>query len=148
MILWSGMPTHKPDFKEVLRQGGYKATPGRVLLLSVLFGEQKPVTVSYLEKKLKNAVDRVTLYRALESMVASGVVREVDFRHGHAHYELQVLRPHHHHIVCTSCGLVEDVDCNTEPFVKQVAKKAKKFSAIDDHSMEFFGICKACAARA
>ncbi len=142
------MAKNTPDFEAVLRQGGYKVTPGRVLLLSTLFGEEKPVTVSYLEKKLKNALDKVTLYRALESMVASGVVREVDFRHGHAHYELEALRKHHHHIVCTVCGLVEDVDCNTEPFVRQVAKKAKKFASIQDHSMEFFGICKACAARA
>ncbi len=139
------MHTHAPDFKAVLRQSGYKATPGRVLLLQTLFGEEKPVTVTYLEKKLKKAIDKVTLYRALESMILSGVVREVDFRHGHAHFELAVLRPHHHHIVCTSCGLVEDVACNTEPFVKKVEKSAKKFSAIDDHSMEFFGVCDGCA---
>lgn len=133
-----------PNFEEVLRKGGYKATPGRVLLLQTLFGEDKPVTVSYLEKKLKSAVDKVTLYRALESMVASGVVREVDFRHGHGHFELAVLRKHHHHIVCTNCGLVEDVNCNTEPFVKQVIKKAKSFNTVTDHSMEFFGLCKNC----
>lgn len=141
------MQIQRPDFKEVLRQGGYKATSGRVLLLETLFGEQTPVTVSYLEKKLKNAIDKVTLYRALESMVVSGVVREVDFRHGHAHYELKILRKHHHHIVCTNCGAIEDVDCTTEPFIKQVARKAKKFSSISDHSMEFFGLCKTCEAK-
>ena len=137
----------KPDFTEVLHQGGYKATPGRVLLLQTLFGEEKPVTVSYFEHKLKKAIDKVTLYRALESMVASGVVREVDFRHGHVHYELQASRKHHHHIVCTSCGRVEDVNCKTEPFVKQVAKNAKNFSRVDDHSMEFFGLCNTCTAK-
>lgn len=142
------MTKTSPSFEEVLREGGYKVTPGRVLLLKTLFGEEQPVTVSYLEKKLKNAVDKVTLYRALESMVASGIVREVDFRHGHAHYELEALRKHHHHIVCTNCGLVEDVACQTEPFVKQVAKKSKKFTTIADHSMEFFGVCKTCAAKA
>jgi len=138
------MKTSEQDFSEVLRNGGYKATSGRVLLLQTLSREDTPVSVSYLEKKLKSAVDKVTLYRALESMVVSGVVREVDFRHGHAHFELQVLRKHHHHIVCTNCGAVEDVDCNTEPFVKQVVKKAKKFNRIQDHSMEFFGVCKKC----
>jgi Fur family ferric uptake transcriptional regulator len=138
------MKANTPDFKGMLHQGGYKATPGRVGLLQTLFGEEKPVTVSQLEKKLRNKVDKVTLYRALQSLVASGAVREVDFRHGHAHYELQALRAHHHHIICTSCGLVEDVACNTEPFVKQVAKKAKHFTTIADHSMEFFSLCKSC----
>jgi Fur family transcriptional regulator, ferric uptake regulator len=140
------MHTHPdPDFSAVLRQGGYKATPGRVLLLRTLFSEKEPVTVSYLEKKLRRALDKVTLYRALESMVSSGVVREVDFRHGHAHYELEILRKHHHHIVCTECGLVEDVDCDTKPFVRQVEKKSKRFSMIESHSMEFFGVCRSCA---
>lgn len=136
-----------PDFTAVLHQGGYKATPGRVLLLQTLFNEEKPVTVSYLEKKLKNALDKVTLYRALESMVLSGVVREVDFRHGHTHYEIQTLRTHHHHIVCTTCGDIEDVACKTEPFVKQVTRASKKFSTIQDHSMEFFGICNSCSKK-
>ncbi len=136
-----------PDFKEVLRESGYKATPGRVLLLSTLFGEATPVTVSYLEKKLNSSVDKVTLYRALESMVASQLVREVDFRHGHAHYELVVHRPHHHHIVCTSCGLVEDIDCNTDALVKQATKKSKKFKTINDHATEFFGMCTTCSKK-
>lgn len=130
-----------PDFQDVLRKGGHKATPGRVLLLKTLFDEEKPITVSYLEKKLKKAVDKVTLYRALESMVASGMVREIDFRHGHAHYELNALRKHHHHIVCTRCSRVEDVECEVIPRLK----KDSSFKTINDHSVEFFGLCRTCA---
>lgn len=131
----------KPDFEDMLRSGGYKATPGRVLLLKTLFSEDMPVGVSYLEKKLTHALDKVTLYRALQSMVRSGLVREIDFRHGHVHYELDALRKHHHHVVCTVCGKVEDAECVVTPQLK----KKSSFKNITDHAVEFFGICNACA---
>ncbi len=138
------MHTETPVFASVLQAAGHKATPARVLLLKALWEEKKPVAASYLQKKLKGALDRVTLYRNLEALIHSGVVREVDFRHDHAHYELNILRDHHHHIVCTSCGAVEDVGCEVELFAKKLASKATKFSAITDHSTEFFGLCNAC----
>ena len=129
------------DCKKILRERGHKATPGRVVLFETLVLEKKPVTVSYLEKKLQHSIDKVTLYRSLQSMVASGLVREVDFRHGHTHYELQVLREHHHHIVCTGCDKVEDTTCDTE----FVIKKSSEFKEITDHAVEFFGRCLSCA---
>lgn len=134
-----------PNFHEVLRQHGHKATPGRILLLEILFAEKKPVAVAYLEQKIGHLVDTVTLYRALESLVASGIVQEVDFRHGHAHYELKILRKHHHHIICTSCNFVEDVDCGVQGFVAQSSKKTKRFNTLNDHALEFFGTCAVCA---
>jgi len=129
------------DYKEILRARGHKATPGRILLLTMLMLESKPVTVSYLEKKLQNSIDKVTLYRSLQSMVESGLVREIDFRHGHTHYEMEVSRPHHHHIVCVSCNKIEDTTCDIVP----VVKKSSMFKEITDHAVEFFGRCRSCA---
>lgn len=129
----------------MLQKAGHRATPGRTLLLGALWEEKEPVAVEYLQKKLKGAFDKVTLYRSLESLVASGIVREVDFRHGHAHYELNVLRNHHHHIICTNCGVIEDATCDIGPLAKKVAKKSSKFSVVTDHSTEFFGVCNSCA---
>ncbi len=98
------MKSAQPDFKTLLKEAGHKATPGRILLLSTLWEEEEPISVDDLQKKLKGKPDKVTLYRTLELLVKSGIVRSIDFRHGHIHYELNILRDHHHHIVCTSCG--------------------------------------------
>lgn len=132
-------------FKEMLQDAGYRATPGRIAILEALWKEKEPSTVVELKKRIRRRLDTVTLYRALETFANSGIIRRVDLQHGHAHYEME--KKHHHHIVCTNCGLVEDVDCNTEPFVKKIEKSAKKFSTITDHSMEFFGVCDGCAKR-
>jgi len=133
------------DFADILRRHGSKATPGRLMLLRVLWKEQKPIAVAELKKKVGRALNEVTLYRALESLALAGVVERVDFRHGHTHYELKVLRNHHHHIVCTGCGTTEDAACDAESFAKQVAKTSSTFKTVSAHAVEFFGTCNACA---
>jgi len=101
------------------------------------------MTAAKLQKNLGGALNLATLYRALDALVVDGVVRRVDFRHGHAHYELAAERAHHHHLACTGCGAIEDVDCTLRPRLK----KSSVFAAITDHAMEYFGLCKACGSR-
>lgn len=131
---------HTPDFKTLLADSGSKATSGRMALLQTLWDETEPITVSELTHKLPS-LNEVTLYRALEHLVSKGIVRQVDFRHGHVHYELNVLRPHHHHLVCTGCSKVEDTACETDLHLK----KNSSFKTITDHAVEYFGVCKTCA---
>lgn len=129
-------------FGKILHERGCKVTVGRLRLLKTLSLESKPVTVAYLQQKLAAVMDKVTLYRSLQSMTVSGLVREIDFRHGHAHYELAVSRPHHHHLVCTSCETVTDMRCP----LKTLPKKPIGFRRVDDHAVEFFGICNKCVS--
>ncbi|MDE1976133.1 MAG: transcriptional repressor [Elusimicrobia bacterium] len=133
-----------PDFARMLRRSGGRATPGRLRLMRALWKEPAPVTAARLQKSLGRTLNLATLYRALDALAGVGVVRRVDFRHGHAHYELAApARAHHHHLACTGCGAVEDVSCTLRPRLK----RASAFSAITDHAMEYFGLCKACGAR-
>ncbi|MDQ5955080.1 MAG: Fur family transcriptional regulator, ferric uptake regulator [Patescibacteria group bacterium] len=133
------------DFETLLRTAGSKVTPGRLALLKTLHKERRPVPVSYLEKKLTKNLDRVSLYRALDALVGAGIVTSIDFHHGHSHFELAVERPHHHHIVCTSCDTIEDTLCDMTPILAAVAKQSKKFAQVTNHSTEFFGLCRVCA---
>ncbi len=140
--------THKTDFPALLREAGLKATPGRLSLLAFLSKEPKPLTVGAIKKKLGNETDTVTLYRALEDFAEAGIVRRVDFEHSHAHYEIVAGREHHHHIICKKCDKVEDVHaCESVGIEKNVLEKAKNFSTITSHSLEFFGICNQCVKK-
>jgi len=133
------------DFSALLRKSGLRATAGRIQLLKTLSREKNPVTIDYLANKLAGHLDTVTLYRALEALKAARIVERVDLQHGHAHYELLVDRPHHHHAVCRSCGTVEDIEI---PHVarpeKEAERQAKKFSVIESYTLEFFGLCTSC----
>lgn len=130
----------------LLKERGLRTTPARIQVLGALLHEKEPVSVAHLKRRIRGA-DVVTLYRTLDSLVSAGIVREVDLRHSRAHYELAALRPHHHHIVCTSCGIVEDVPCTVSSSVRKVALRSSKFSSITDHSTEYFGLCRSCDRR-
>lgn len=133
----------------LLKSLGAKVTPGRLKILKVLEKEPKPLTIEELQKKVGKDINGVTLYRNLEALAKAGVVERSDLRHGHAHYELRLGRPHHHHIVCTNCGRIEDIDL-AHPSVseKEVLKRSKEFATVDDYSLEFYGLCKRCKLKA
>lgn len=145
MILWITMKKIPHDFTSLLRKHGYKATPGRIAILVILEKNSRPLSVPEIDKQLKSKVDQVTIYRTLEAFTESGIVRKIDLQHPHAHYEIVLGHDHHHHIVCKKCGKVEDIELyKTETFEKDALKKSKLFSAIKNHSLEFFGICNTC----
>lgn len=134
------------DFPALLRENDLRATPGRLQVLEILSYEKHPVTVDRIKEKLSSSLDTVTLYRTLETLRVARIVERTDLQHGHAHYELIVGRPHHHHAVCRSCGLIEDIEVPHPAKPERQAEQAtKKFSTIDSYALEFFGTCISCA---
>lgn len=98
-----------PDFAALLRSQGFKATPGRLALLRALWTAKRPLTVGELAKKLDLNV--VTLYRALESLAARGLL----LRGAGMGDAAQFSYPrglHHHHLICMDCGFIKGcVNC-------------------------------------
>lgn len=133
----------KPAFAEQLRAVGLKATSQRRAVLDALAASKTPRTVASLATELGSIADQATLYRCFESFVSAGIVAKIDFRNAYAHYEL--VRDHHHHIVCSSCGVIEDVDeCLLDTHIRTLTKRSKLFTSPLDHSLEFFGTCTQC----
>jgi len=129
----------KERIKKQLRQAGFKATPARVALLALLEERAKPLEVSVIMGQIKVEADQATVYRALRLLAQAGLVRRVQMQAGAAHYEFAAL-PHHHHLICEKCGLVEDVMVccdNQRPLVAS-------FSQVTNHNLEYSGICNDC----
>lgn len=143
------MDTHAhevPAPADVLRAHGFRVTRGRTRLLDILARSGKPLSVQELRTKLKAALDQATLYRTLTDLATAGIVRRVDLNTGTAHFEYTPGREHHHHVVCTGCGTIEDIDdCMLGGLEERVAKHAKGFARISSHALEFFGQCLRCA---
>lgn len=130
----------------MLRESGHKATPSRLSLLQILAKADAPLSIPSIIKESRNSLTQATLYRALESLVDVGIVRRIDVGHTHAHYELESSEKHHHHLICKSCGVIEDVElCEVSDISTSVLRRSKKFTKIQGHSLEFFGVCKKCA---
>ncbi len=135
----------KKDLSILLKETGLKATRTRLAILNVFSEGCKPINAEYIFKKLKaEKTNIVTIYRTLMSFEAAGILSRVDLHKESAHYELA--GHHHHHIICTDCGVVESFDqCDIGDLSQKTLHKSSKFSAIQQHSLEFFGVCKMCA---
>jgi Fur family transcriptional regulator, ferric uptake regulator len=124
---------------------GLKSTPARLGILEALKLSRRPIDVSSLIvflKKKKIQADRVTVFRIINIFTKKGIVIPIQFNEGKLRYEY-ASRPDHHHFICTSCGIVEDVlDCTMGEIIKNISKK--KGLLVKRHALEFFGLCANC----
>ena len=136
------------ELSETLRRNGLRATAPRLAVMAALRSNGKPLSVQGIIKRIeRRSIDQATVYRTLNTLQAAGVVKSIDFQHGHSHFELTDGK-HHHHIVCTQCRKIEDIeDCDIQA-LQAKALREKGFASIEKHSLEFFGVCNSCTMKA
>lgn len=133
--------------KRTLRKSGYKATPARLEILRAFATISEPMSAQELMSVLPADIDQATIYRNLKSLKTKGLIRQIDLRHNHAHYELTDTKEHHH-LICLRCGRIEDVHrCGAEEMQTQIIRNSKNFAEIRQHTLEFYGVCKWCARK-
>ena len=129
--------------KNIIRSRKLRSTPNRITILRLLMQTKTPLSAEEVQKRIKG--DLVTVYRNLHTFVSVGFVRELRFQDAVARYEY-VHGSHHHHAVCTGCGVVSELDtCDTSHLDTHALRHAKNFVSITNHSLEFFGTCTQCA---
>ncbi|MES2409744.1 MAG: Fur family transcriptional regulator [Patescibacteria group bacterium] len=137
------------DILNILKTSKLKATPARISILEIFCGVEKPLSVEMIDQKLKDKrINQVTIYRTVESLLKVGIIIRVDLRQDSVFYEFNGGHNHHHHIVCTKCGEVEDFEsCQIEHLSAKIISKSIRFKTIQDHSFELFGICNSCSRK-
>jgi len=108
-------------------------------VLDLLLKSNSPVDVSALVKKMK--VNKTTVYRQIEKLLEENKIVAVELGDGKKRYESSNLN-HHHHLVCKKCGKLEDIVLDEKKIVSEISKKTN--FKIENHSLEFFGICVNC----
>jgi Fur family ferric uptake transcriptional regulator len=133
--------------EEVLHTKGFRVTNGRLKLLAFLAHAGRPLSIQQILALWKGkSPDMVTLYRSLSDLSRAGIVQRIDLNTGVAHFEYTPNRPHHHHIVCSDCGAIEEIEvCAIDTLQKKIMHKSKQFKDITTHNLEFFGHCIKCA---
>lgn len=133
-------------FQQFLCGQGLKLTNERKALVREIFGihyhfEADELLFKMKEKHVK--ISRATIYRTLELLVKSGMVRRVHLGEDHYHYEHVSGNSHHDHLICTTCGsVIEFHDPVLEARQREICEK-KKFLATF-HNLQILGICDAC----
>jgi Fur family ferric uptake transcriptional regulator len=129
--------------KQRLEHAGLRMTAPRIRLLETLIADHGPFSVDdLLGLPSAKGMDRVTVYRGLQTFEEVGLVSRCEFGDGVSRYEFIHEGHHHHHVVCRSCKKTENIE---ECIPPQILKAVQKLGYADvSHSLEFFGVCKSC----
>ena len=132
--------------KEILSNHKVSITNPRILVVEALLETKNPVTIEELQVILKNKVAKSTLYRVLNDLKKINILNEFTSPDNTTVIELSLEDDiHHHHLFCSDCGEVIDVELSEEfetLLSKEIKKIEDKFNfVIEDHRVEMFGQC-------
>ncbi len=135
-----------------LRSLGQRLTPKRRALVAVMTRARNPMTIGEILAADPDLVQS-SAYRNLAVLEQAGVIRRVVTDEEFARYELaEDLTEHHHHLMCESCGRVEDfeVPARLERSVdaELASISEERGFRVRTHRLDVVGLCPACAAEA
>ena len=134
---------------EQLRRSRQRYTLGRRELVDSLLQLGRPVTIPEL-MDAGASQSQSSLYRNLAILEQCGAVHRLASTDDAARYELaEELSEHHHHVVCSVCGRIDDVVLAPaiERALAEAANEAREQRdyLVDSHRLELVGTCADCA---
>ncbi len=132
-----------------LRARRVRYTAARRAVVGVLHRASGPMSAGEIHREVEGEVPLSSIYRTLNVLEDAGVVVPHFGVRGLTRYELaEWISGHHHHLVCTRCGAVEDIDVPAG-MEKRVEAMVEDLAALasfrpSDHVLEIEGICSAC----
>lgn len=133
-------------FRRWLRDRHLPVTHQRDRVARAIFGSDAHLSVEEIQRHLRDQQLRVgtaTIYRSLEVLVQSGLVRSHDFGEGFKRYEATAGAGQHGHLICGRCGGVTEF--STERFERILPIVADELGfQYQRHRVEVHGLCRAC----
>jgi Fur family ferric uptake transcriptional regulator len=132
-----------------IRAAGQRYTSGRRAVVDVLARATAPLTIPEVVAGGRR-IPQSSAYRSLAVLEQAGVVRRILTSGDFARFELaEDLTQHHHHLICSSCGGVEDF--TAPPALERSLRRAVRdvegatgFAAAH-HRLDLVGTCTTCA---
>ena len=144
-------PNTREEIDRRLARAGHRWTRGRRSVVDAMHGIAAPLSVPELQAKVGAQVPLSSLYRIISDLVDAKVLIKLEFAEGFARFELdEGLAEHHHHLVCTECGAVADLElADLETVLEGTSKPIKRRTGfqVASHRLDFFGLCANCAKR-
>jgi Fe2+ or Zn2+ uptake regulation protein len=131
-----------------LRDAGQRYTSGRRAIVERLQAAGQPLTIP--DVLAGSSLPQSSAYRNLAVLEQAGAVHRIVTSADFARYELaEDLTEHHHHLICSSCGTVEDF--TAPPALERSLHKAvaevegATGVAAQHHRLDLLGTCRSCA---
>jgi Fur family transcriptional regulator, ferric uptake regulator len=130
---------------ELLRARGVRVTSQRLEVLAELGRERDDVTAQALWGRLRargSQTGLATVYRTLSLLNEKGVIDALSHHGTELCYRL-CSDTHHHHLVCSTCHSVVEIDqCGLDDWLAEVA--ARHSFVLTEHRVEVTGVCSSC----
>jgi len=124
---------------------GHRLTEPRRAVLDAIVATGTPFTVEELCNATPD-VGRATVFRTVKLLHESEVICRLALDDGGVRYQLSH-GGHHHHLICNSCGAIEDFsDGELDTLIDRNAREHS--FEVSSHSLELYGRCAGCAATA
>ncbi|WP_440709508.1 Fur family transcriptional regulator [Herbiconiux sp. YIM B11900] len=127
-----------------IREAGLRVTGQRLEVLRVL--EELPhADADAVHRRAAAELPGFSLqatYVVLNALTEAGLIRRIEPAGSPARYERRI-GDNHHHVVCTGCGAVEDVDCvhGAAPCLTPASTGGFRVTTAE---VTFWGLCPAC----
>lgn len=131
-----------------LQRAGQRYTSKRRAIVDALVRSSQPTTIPEIIRTSRG-LPQSSVYRNLTVLERAHVARRVVTGEDFGRYELaEDLTEHHHHLVCSRCGTVEDVTIPSR--LEQSMERALDDVAADtgfttvSHRFDLIGTCRNC----
>ena len=135
-------------FRQLCHQHSLAATHQRQKIYEALVsrpGHYSPEEIYVQVKQDLPSISLATVYKNLRTFVQAGMLRDASPHHGS--WRVDANTSPHHHLVCTRCHSITDLDHDLLEPVKLQGRLPSGFR-LEKFNVEVHGVCKACAVSA
>ncbi len=135
------------EFRDRCRASGLALTHQREIIFRTVYEMRSHPTPEAIYERVREQIPSIslaTVYKNLKRFLDSGLLREVSPMHGSQ--RLDANTEDHHHLVCTECRAVIDLEENDlEP--ARLLRPLPKGFILKRCAVEFYGLCPRCAEK-
>ena len=136
-------------FRRYLRDHRQPITRQRELIAETVILSEDHLSAEAIQRRLKEKGVRVstaTVYRALDVLLASGLVKAHDFGEGFRRFEPMGGLSGHEHLICDRCGRVVEFQNERLERILPIIADEHAFQH-SNHRVEIYGVCRECRQR-
>ena len=141
------MPSAHEQFRELAWKCGLAATHQRQVIYEAVVampGHYSPESIFAQVRRKTPSISLATVYNNLRLFVEHGLLREVS-----PHASTLLVEGNleaHHHLVCTRCKAVQDIEGDFINY-KKLSRQAPRGFELTRPLVEVFGLCRHCRAK-